>query len=409
MQKRSCSASQTNSSSSTFIVPASAFETNFPQRHLLLQTECCNHSLRYVKYSLYDRFSVMVDPADATIAILGPTSFGKTTLLGSMAQCMRRRGYALRPDVRVDCFESNESKSVLPQDLVALSDYRRLEEQILRGIGGTTADQAFEYHFEFEVTEGGQRTLTPVTIVDMAGSVSAISRANAASDGDQQRTNTRFVREILPSCNALVVVLPFLELSAESDFGLLPRFLQSVAANAEAVAPRLQRIAIALTGYEELFIDFGANAFWVASDRGIARSVLTAHARVVRGVFDEHLFERFKRSKIDVLLFPTSAYGFVLGNGCPNVVPDRRAPTPILDTARTTRGSDVWVPFCTADPFIFAATGRRSALSFEPAELGEAMAPAAQYEMMEEQEPFLGAPQVEKPGGAPTRRRFWRW
>jgi len=309
-----------------------------------------------------------------TICLMGDTKFGKTSLIASLRGCVQQQAIGYKPD---QLFEfSVVGQKPLSKEYYAPGAYNDIENGLF-GVGqGTAVDKTLTYDFVIKARpdpSDPELTAYPIQVHDTGGAVWMSSVEKYVSQDSAVQDNFDSYREkILPRAAALILVVPLFE-SWEVGSDVPWRRRMNELLEAVMTQPEfngIKRIAVALTQYERLFVDFGALASTVAVDRFVAREIVKEALGRMRSQDVASRLLTHKTRDRQIVFVPVSAHGFARGNGCPNFDPG----TNLLlrqrlgDPQETGRRA-LWRPFCTADPFLFAATGMRSDYMFSYVEL----------------------------------------
>jgi hypothetical protein len=298
-----------------------------------------------------------------TICLIGPATSGKTSLLASMKEAVDDDVHGYPPDVKYAIAElpSQASSDSAFGPLKFRNGVLAQREKQFRsgGLASTLPDQTYKYRLNlkklYERGSNGAETLADIdlTVVDAAGELMF------PDEDDTQLLGATDVRneliDLMEISDAVVLVL---KICLPESPVWKRDFTDIVDAVCRADKRRLKRFAVAFNQYERLFVRFGGSAFQYATHPEIARYAL--QQACLRADWLKPL-QRLRASGVDVAFVPTSPYGFVKNFGNPNLTMadgamerfDHRSPT-----------SPLWRPFCSADPFIFAATGDLSTLMF---------------------------------------------
>lgn len=315
-------------------------------------------------------------PSDPlTICLMGDTKFGKTSLIASLRGCINDAALGYGPS-RAFNFKVLGQTPLSPE-YYAAGTYNAIENALF-GVGaGTDVEKTFTYDFEITTKSSNkgaaEPAVLPIRIHDTGGAVWMSSVKEFTNENAIFLKNFNEYRDVmLPKASAVVLVIPLFD-SWEVDNDVPWRSRMGELLEAIMTQSRfdgIQRIAVALTHYERLFVDFGALAAKIAVRSDVARDVIKeALRRMHRQQLAVRLLTRNTGNR-EIVFMPVSAHGFVRGNGCPNFDPAtnlllHRTLGEEQDMGRRT----LWRPFCTADPFLFAATGARGDYMFSYAEL----------------------------------------
>jgi hypothetical protein len=310
-----------------------------------------------------------------TICLMGDTKFGKTSLIASLQGCIDQAALGYKPDrafgLRV------VGQTYLSPDQYAMGTYKAIENRLF-GVGdGTSVEKTFDYDFEITGSLGDRDAaepfVLPIKIHDTGGAVWMSSVEQFTGDRPVFLDNFNEYRDrVLPKASAIVLVIPLFESwEVRNDVpwrerlgGLLEAIMTQPGFD------KIRRIAVVFTHYERLFVDFGAMAARIATEPDVAKEVIReALRRMHRQQLAARLLTRNTGNR-KILFMPVSAHGFVRGNGCPNFDPATNLLLHrTLGEAQDMGRRALWRPFCTADPFLFAATGARSDYMFSYEEL----------------------------------------
>ncbi len=207
-------------------------------------------------------------------------------------------------------------------------------------------------------------------IVDAAGELSAAESGDDAASAKQ--VLEKFDDQIRQA-EAIVAVVPLIEFSNAGWADTLRNVLLNLIENP---GDKLQRFVVAFSQYERLFVRFGSTAFRLAVLPQVARMVTRSFLDRADWLGSLRKFEIANRG-VDVRLTVTSAYGFVKGHGNPNIDPHRKGEHRFgSDQARGHLvARNLWRPFLTADPFLYAALGEDGQYTFSFKQLDEASVP----------------------------------
>jgi hypothetical protein len=309
-----------------------------------------------------------------TICLMGDTKFGKTSLIASLRGCVQQQAIGYKSDQPFEFTVVGQKP--LSRDYYAHGAYNDIESGLF-GVGqGTDVDKTLTYDFEVRARPNPsdpELTVYPIQVHDTGGAVWMSSvQAYVSQDSAVQGNFENYREKILPRATALILVIPLFESwEVESDVPWRRRMnelLEAIMTQPEFIG--IRRIAVALTQYERLFVDFGALAATVAIDPFVAREIVKEALGRMRSQDVATRLLTHKTRDRQIVFVPVSAHGFARGNGCPNFDPGTNLLLrQRLGDAQETGRRALWRPFCTADPFLFAATGMRSDYMFSYAEL----------------------------------------
>jgi hypothetical protein len=319
-----------------------------------------------------------------TICLIGPSRGGKSSLLASWTECAVQgaHGYPKRLGISVREIDETEFAGAggpaKPWILGAIGgEYSRLRRTFLSSDQweATPTEDTYEYFFrvdrQVEANGGsGKSSSVLVQIVDAAGELSAGENGEDAASAKQ--VLEKFDDQIRQA-EAIVAVVPLIEFSNAGWTDTLRAVLLNLIENP---GDKLQRLVVVFSQYERLFVRFGSMAFRLAVLPQVARMVARSFLDRADWLANLRRFETGGR--VEVRLTVTSAYGFVKGHGNPNIDPHRSGEHRFgFDHARGHLvARNLWRPFLTADPFLYAALGEDSQYTFSFKQLDEASVPA---------------------------------
>jgi hypothetical protein len=311
---------------------------------------------------------------------VGATQFGKTSLIATARRCAQDRatGYDGTYDFRVSSTGNDEW---MPEAHGA-ETYNYLEDRFFSKGGpvGTTVENTFMYKLNFTMTRRGPAStaierVVPVTIADTGGGALAgrmedfLNRdGDFVQESDVRQNYIRYFREILPRATGLVLVIPLFDYARLAGRVVWDARVNMLLQQIADKFKNIKRIAVVMTHYDRMFVDFGADAVLMAADPDVVKRVLRAaveslqHRNLLPSLFDDSLADR------RMMFMAASSHGFVRTNGCPNFNPDDN--TLLFKAAAEPAPENTWRPFCTADPFLFSAFDEKSKLMFTLEELG---------------------------------------
>jgi len=312
-----------------------------------------------------------------TICLMGDTKFGKTSLIASLRGCVSQLAYGFEPSRHFE-FRVLGQSLLSPQNF-ASGSYNDIEGRLFGAGQGTAVERTFQYEFEIRLTRyslhPAATEVCPIRIHDTGGAVWMSNVKEYVAENSIFLENfERYRDEVLPQATGLILVIPLFETwEVRNEVPWRDRMSELLeAVTTDPRFNRIRRIAVAMTHYERLFVNFGAAAARVASDPTVAKEVLKeAVGRMRKQQLAVQLLTRHNHGR-QIFFMPVSAHGFVRGNGCPNFDPStnlllRRT----LGEANESGRRELWRPFCTADPFLFAGTGEKGLYMFTYAELAD--------------------------------------
>jgi hypothetical protein len=306
-----------------------------------------------------------------TVVLLGPKRGGKSAILATMRDCIALDGHGYRRDaaLRLDALTKDEyqvfrASGDLPLIFGASSGNYAAEEEKFTQLESqehfaTQVDATWEYFFNLDMAS--ERSDRPTSyrfrVVDAGGEVALPLPGETVSDDTKQQLS-----DAIMEADALILVVPLIEQETQRWVSRLSGLVAQLASR----RLRLKRLVIVGSQYEHLFIRFGVDAFRVAAEPQMVRYVIGKMLAKAPWRWDIEYLEN-AMPKLEVGITVTSAFGFARGYGNPNVDPHMDRLRPQLERVRfRTEGRagaamPFWRPFLTADPFIYAVTGRPSA------------------------------------------------
>ena len=319
-----------------------------------------------------------------TACLIGPSLSGKSSLLASWIKCLEQRFDGYPPTTTINARLMDEADHTAADTQVPLSilkmrgrEFARLESSFSDPLRftSTETEKTFQYFFlvSHGVPGGPAARQIHLQIVDAAGEYTAPTGETAA-EGLPADVVEKFGHQIREA-DAVIAVIPLLNFDSA-------QWVRDVGDKLQELRDRpgkLRRIVIVFTQYERLFVRFGSSAFQFASRQAVARFVVQRFLQRAPWLNNLHTFEAGGQRKVRFTV--TSAFGFVNGHGNPNLNPYREKEMPFLKFDTRANGDridrDLWRPFLTADPFIFAATGEESYFTFP-------------YQIVDPSRPFAG-------------------
>ena len=307
-----------------------------------------------------------------SICLLGPKGAGKSSLLGSLADCVGQGAYGyspnfhpvLQPISQVDFLKGPIDRQRADFLTHALTPYERLKQDLVAGAAATNTLDTYEYYFRLSLSDVAARDLKQagpwlLEIIDSAGDI-AMPR-----DGAQiallDDVKTKLAKQILAS-DAIVLALPLTRFDEAEWSGSLSRLADRLMLAKEK---NIKRFVVALTFYERLFMNLGPDAFTYACDPSVARHVLRKSLRS-SNCFDHIRKLMTSDSGLQLRFTVCSTFGFTKRFQNPNLDPwlagEQRFRRNGLSDGRAY--SEFWRPFLTAEPFLYAALGLDSAFTF---------------------------------------------
>lgn len=313
------------------------------------------------------------------VLLIGPPNSGKTSLLASLGAGLTRTGHGY-PDLGLR----------LKRSLGGAGDHEDLSVRFetFAKVPPTAAPVAYDLTLEWDAPKRRGVRSQVVTIVDTPG--------DALMPGGEPRTLVELAEQT--KAEAIVLVLPLdSAIPASWDPGRLdpPPWADGLKDLAAGLfeRPEVKRLSIVFSKYEKRFLYFQRAAFACACDEAAMVAILeeardlpwldwlddapSPHALDALTPPPAGLVRSFFRlatagiglapstrngARRDVGVFLASSYGFLRDFGTPNLEvgahgPDEDRPVqPDPDHG----GNGLWRPFCSADPFVFAALGERS-------------------------------------------------
>ncbi|NBS34815.1 MAG: hypothetical protein EBS82_03075 [Methylocystaceae bacterium] len=318
-----------------------------------------------------------------SICLLGPKGAGKSSLLGSLADCVGQGafGYSpnfhpvLQPISQVDFLKGPIDRHRADFLTHTLSPYERLKQELVAGASATNTLDTYEYYFRLSLSGAAPTDLKQegpwlLEIIDSAGDIAMPPEGAQIALLDDVKT--KLAKQILAS-DAIVLALPLTRFDEVEWSGALSRLADRIMLAKEK---NLKRFVVALTFYERLFVNLGPDAFTYACDPSVARHVLRKSLRS-SNCFDHIRKLMTSNSALQLRFTVCSTFGFTKRFQNPNLDPwlagEQRFRRNSLEGARAY--SEYWRPFLTAEPFLYAALGLDSAFTFSFDQLDGEAAP----------------------------------
>jgi hypothetical protein len=330
-----------------------------------------------------------------TACMLGATSSGKTTLIASWVKCLNDGYHGLPPDIEIVAHNIKEDEFEAPDETrhhifgAGGGPSTKLHESLKKSAGppATSTDGIYPSFFRIEVgprgADGGGRTVL-LKVIDAAGEHGARTgepawdqRPPVQEDQrppvqkDQRPPVQKELDNQIRQSAAIVVAVPFDDIDSHDWVDSLEDTLHRACAQ-----PGVQRVVVAFTRYERLFMRFGASAFQFAARDAVARYVLRRTLERAEWLKRLRGFEEEGKRKVRFAV--TSAFGFVRGHGNPNINPLESVELERRFLAGDHADPDLWRPFLTADPFIFAALDQNTRFTFPFQAIDRQRGPASQ-------------------------------
>ena len=307
-----------------------------------------------------------------SICLLGPKAAGKSSLLGSLADCVGQGAYGysphfhpvLQPISQVDFLKGPIDRQRADFLTHAVSPYERLKQDLVAGGGATNTLDTYEYYFRLSLSGAAPSELKQagpwlLEIIDSAGDIAMPPEGAQIALLDDVKT--KLAKQILAS-DAIVLALPLTRFDETEWSGALSRLADRLMLAREK---NLKRFVVALTFYERLFVNLGPDAFTYACDPSVAHHILRKSLRS-SNCFDHIRKLMTSNSTLQLRFTVCSTFGFTKRFQNPNLDPwlagDQRFRRNNLEAGRAY--SDYWRPFLTAEPFLYAALGLDSAFTF---------------------------------------------
>lgn len=310
----------------------------------------------------------MVDKC--TICLVGPKSAGKSSLLQTFVDCVELGGHGFSEEYGFSVRDIDEAEYAGGQSVNRIlggnsGNFREYRDNFF--INQVQTDSTID--FFFRLTTGGSAARHEANgkisreillrVVDSAGEY-AIAESYGSARIDNPVESVNKLNDALMQADATIIVIPLVDLNRATFVGPLTSLIAKLV-NTGGEKP--DRIVVAFTQYEKLFIRAGRDAFATASVPEMAQSVI--RRAVGQGHWADDLRRFAQLPGKEVYLTVTSSYGFAKGFGVPNIDPHwpDEPPTEQL-LGKPGDIAPYWRPFLTADPFISAAIGRPGVLTF---------------------------------------------
>ncbi|MCI4666396.1 MAG: hypothetical protein MRY74_16940 [Neomegalonema sp.] len=321
------------------------------------------------------------------ILLMGNVGSGKSSLIQSWKRCADD-GHGLHRDCKISLEEGNPASIDALDELIAIEDPAMIHAATLHEYT-QEAVEGDKYSLEATnvmlgvpvnitvVGPDGREETRSVRVVDVPGGwcLPDLSELNRKElDRDYVRGRQTY-EALLEHAEGVVFCFDCFKFNAEGWIRTLDD-LAAIVARAAGRQGKERRVAIAFTKTERLLLHLGRYAGAAALDWGTMRAQL----RRVLDLTGNNALERWRAASdkangaLDVLCFPTSAFGYIGDNGAPNVSPDGKTwqfgvqqpieedededdidgDTPVINV------SGNWEPLMTVDPLLFAAFGSQS-------------------------------------------------
>jgi hypothetical protein len=345
------------------------------------------------------------------VCLIGPAASGKTSLLATIGGAIADGVHGYSHNVQFVMKELSEevvgaarrprnSHSAFDDLKAPKGDLAERESQFRRGsLRSTDADRTYIYHLNLKRVVAG-KTAEAETTRDL--DLTIIDAAGELMFPEPPEEGVLPAREVYPDVYGQLIdlmraadaVILVLRITLPENPFWKDEFNKIINALCEREGRLLKRFVVAFNQYETLFVRFGGSAFQYAT-----RPLVAQHALREASIRAEWLtpLQRLRSSGIDVVFVPTSPYGFVKNFGNPNLT---MVNGQMERFQHTNPMSPLWRPFCSADPFIFAATGDLSALMHD---VGE-MYPPSEGFSEPEPPPYDSGP-APKPPSNPVRNK----
>jgi hypothetical protein len=316
-----------------------------------------------------------------TTCLIGPGRGGKSSLLASWVECVKQRadGYSPLTNITVRTIDEAGFSSTKADARAPILSARRgkfvdLEDLFERPSKWMATDllNTFEYFFRIVRTTASNptdRRTVLLQVVDAAGEYTAPTGGSELNEGALKK-----FEDHLRETDAIIAVIPLVDFDvAQWRHDVEEKLLALI-----DEPGKLRRIVIAFTQYERLFVRFGTSAFQFAARRAVARYVIREYLARANWLRSLQRFEADGDRQVRFAV--TSSYGFVRGHGNPNLDPHLGPNEPEQrflpsDRSKGTIARDLWRPFLTADPFLYAALGEDSYFTFRFAALDDSALP----------------------------------
>jgi hypothetical protein len=310
----------------------------------------------------------MVDKC--TICLVGPKSAGKSSLLQTFVDCIELGAHGFSDEYDISVQDIDEEEYAGGQSVSRILGgnsgvYRDYRDNFF--INQVQTDSTIE--FFFRLTAGGTGLKTDadgknsreilLRVVDSAGEY-AVAENYGSARIDNPIESVSKLNDALMQADATIIVIPLVDLDRATFVGSLTGLIARLV-NARGEKPN--RIVVAFTQYEKLFLRAGRDAFATASLREIAQMVI--RRAVEQGRWADDLVRFSEMPDREVYFTVTSSYGFAKGLGVPNIDPHWPSDPPTEQLFG--KPGDIaayWRPFLTADPFVSAAIDKPGVLTF---------------------------------------------
>jgi len=305
-------------------------------------------------------------------------------MVATLPDCIAQGAHGYPPELRLALqpisrneFEDGRVAASQFEILESLvSPFERLREAAQKGCEPTPPEMPQEYYFR--LTQNGETPQTVTNVPRLIEICDASGDLAAPEEGVEPApisTRVQFGAKLLSS-DAIVFVLPLVRFEESPWVGSLSRLVERVALAADRKA---QRIIVAGSCYERLFVNLGPCAFTYACDPRIAAHVLRRTLATAPWLDALRSLE-LKGVALRYCVF--SSFGFVKGFQNPNLDPHQAGERPFLRASAKGRRAqgEFWRPFLSAEAVLSAALGVDSAFCFSHERLAAHPEPAEELE-----------------------------
>jgi hypothetical protein len=341
-----------------------------------------------------------------TICLLGPKRCGKSSLLRTLRQCLLQDAHGYEPDyitsftlkeITRDEFRGGRQD---PDDTILTrfvqGDYSDQETVFFERENGTEesdlpGDGPRQHYFSLEWTagQGGDAAASGICLLQIVDAAGELSTPRGPTPEDWERHRVE-LENALRVAHGVILVVPPADGRSERWATYMIEALERLL---KRPSPDLRNLAVVFSQYDRLFSRCGRHAVGIAVRPHAA--LYAIRREFASRVWLRSLTRLMRRAHNTELRFTVaSALGFTKVFGNANVDPNAEHVSPLADVATghvaqtvaspeqqfrfRVNGTDamqLWWPFLSADPFIFAATGMAGYYMFTPEDVQAEIAP----------------------------------